>query len=278
MYLGVNVGPPTVWEFSLIPEGSGALSQEVVVNIGTPENPKHIFMGDGDFFIYDGSKPIPIGTNRVRDEVFNNMIGSRYYACTSLHDQKNSLIYFYYPTTDSAIPNKCVVYNYRTDQWGVDDRQVEATVDYVAQGVTYDSLGSLYATYDAFPALSYDSAFLGSTAIRPAIFSTSHVLKTLTGPAGSTSFVTGDYGDDNKFNTLTRIRPRFLQSPTSGTMTNYYRNNLGDDLTSDALTSLSSSNTFDVIRDARWHRLQMAFVGDWEMVGFAPEWEEGGRE
>jgi hypothetical protein len=278
MYLGVNAGPPTVWEFNLIPGNAGALSQEVVVNIGTPDNPKHVFMGEDDFYIYDGSKPIPIGTNRVKAEVFNNLIGSRYYAAMALHDSKNSLIYFYYPTTDSAIPNKCVVYNYRTDQWGVDDRSVEATVDFVAASVTYDGLGALYSTYADFPALGYDSAFTGSTAVKPGIFNTSHVLKTLTGPAATTSFITGDYGDDNRFNTLTRIRPRFLQAPTSGTMINYYRNNLGDSLTADANTTLSSSNTFDVIRDARWHRLSMSFVGDWEMVGFAPEWEVSGSE
>jgi hypothetical protein len=66
MYLGVYVGPPTVWEFNLIQGDAGALSQEVVVNIGTAENPKHIFMGEDDFYVYDGSKPIRIGTNRVK--------------------------------------------------------------------------------------------------------------------------------------------------------------------------------------------------------------------
>jgi hypothetical protein len=277
MYIGVNVGPPNIWQFEPIPGSAGALSQEVVVNIGTPENPKHIFMGSDDFYVYDGSKPIPIGTNKIKNAVFGELLESRYYAALSLHDRKNSLVYFYYPTNDSVIPNKCVVYNYRMDRWGVDDRSVEAALEYVSAAVTYDGLGALYATYADFPMLGYDSAFLGATTARPAVFDNTHEVKTLTGPAGTTSFTTGDYGNDSQFNTLTRIRPRFLTAPTTARLTNYYKNNMGDALTTDTTTDLSSGK-FDVIRDARWHRMQMEFTGDWEMSGFSPEWERSGLE
>jgi hypothetical protein len=277
MYLGMYVGPPNVWEFNLIPGDTGALSQEVVVNIGTPENPKHIFMGENDFFVYDGSKPVRIGTNWVKLQVFGSLFQNRYYACKALHDKKNNLVYFYYPTKDSAQPDKCVVYNYLTDRWGVDDRQIEAAVDFVGATVSYDGLGGLYSTYADLPNQSYDTAFVGVQQTLPAIFTTSHVVQTLTGPAGTTSLTTGDYGDDVRFSTLTRIRPRFLTSPSSATMTNYYRNNAGDTLTADSAVTLSNGS-FDLLRDARWHRLQMTFTGDWEMAGFSPEWEASGLE
>jgi hypothetical protein len=278
MFRGVYVGPPNIWQFDLIPGSAGAMSQEVVVNIGTPDNPKHMFMGEDDFYVFDGARPIPLGSNRVKLDVFGSLVQSRYYACKALHDSKNSLVYFYYPTADSVIPDSCVVYNYRIDQWGVDDRQVEATTDFVAPALTYDGLGGLYATYNDMPNLAYDLAFLGATQVSPAIFNTSHELKKLTGPSSTSSLTTGDYGDDQQSSTLTRIRPRFLTSPTTARMTNYYRMNTGDSLTADATTDLSSNNTFDVIRDARWHRLQMNFTGDWEMLGFSPEWEATGRE
>jgi hypothetical protein len=277
MYLGVNVGPPNVWEFNQIPGSAGALSQEVVVNIGTPENPMHIFMGDGEFYVYDGSKPIPVGTNRVKAQVFNELIGSRFYACMALHDRKNFLVYFYYPSVDSLFPDKCVVYNYRTDRWGVDNRQVRATVEYVSSAVSYDGLGALYATYADFPTGSYDTAFVGSTAALPAVFTTSDVVKTLSGPAGVTSLTTGDYGDDNVFSTLTRIRPRFITPPTTARLTHYYRNIAGDALNEGENADLSSGK-FDLMWDARWHRLKMDFTGDWEMSGFSPEWERSGSE
>ena len=278
MYLGTNVGPPNIWQFDLIPGVAGALSQEVVVNIGTPENPKHIFMGEDNFYVYDGSKPIPIADDSVRNSVFDFIQKSRDYACTAMHDANNSRVYFWYPTTDSDIPDKCVVYHYKKNRWGRDDRSVEAVTEFSSSFVTYDALGALYPTYADFPSATYDAAFAGSSQIFPAIFDTSHILQTMTGASATSSITTGDYGDDQIFTTLNSIRPRFLVSPTSATMTNYYKQNEGDSLTTGTVTTLSSRNTFDVIREARWHRLKMSFVGDWEMAGFSPVWEKGGLE
>jgi hypothetical protein len=277
MYLGVNVGPPNIWQFELIPGSVGALSQEVVVNIGTPDNPKHIFMGEDDFYVYDGSRPIPIGTNRIKKTVFGELLKSRYYAALASHDPDNSLVRFYYPTNDSVIPNKCVVYNYRTDRWGRDDRSVEAACDFISGSVSYDGLGALYATYADFPMNGYDFAFLGASATRPAIFDTAHEIKTLTGPAVASSLTTGDYGDPQRLTTLTRVVPIFLQAPTTARLTNYYRMRNGDSLTTDSTVDMDSGK-FDVLRDARWHRIQLDMTGDWELPSFSPEWERGGLE
>ena len=278
MFLGVNVGPPTVWEFNLIPGTAGAMSQEVVVNIGTPENPKHIFMGEDDFYLYDGSKPVPIGSNRVKRTVFSELVQSRFYACKALHDPRENRVYFYYPAVDSVFPNKAVVYNYKTDRWGQDvDRQIEAATDFVAAALTYDGIGALYATYDALPSLTYDQAFVGSTQTSPAIFNTNHQIKTLTGAAGNTSFITGDLGDDSRMSTATRVIPRFTQAPSAAMLTNYYKMTSGETLVADVTTAMSGGR-FDFVREARWHRLQFAFAGDWEMPGFVPEWESSGSE
>lgn len=271
MYIGVYVGQPVIWQFDQIPGTAGALTQEVVVNIGTPENPKHLFMGEDNFYLYDGSRPIPIGDNRVNQTVFGALAQSRYYACQALHDKKNFLVYFYYPVADSTLPDHCVVYNYRVNKWGVDDRQIEATVEYVASGITYDGLGGFYTTYDSLPNLPYDSAFLGSTASFPAVFDTMNNVKTLTGAATNTSLTTGDLGDDVRVSTLNRVRPRFLTKPTSATWTPAYRMNPGDSLSADAAVALSSAGAFDFLREARWHRGTMQMIGDWEMAAFSME-------
>lgn len=279
MYLGVYVGPPTVWEINVnqIPGEIGALSQGAVANIGTADNPVHLFMGSDDFYRFDGSKPVAIGTNELKQTVFGSLVLNKAHAVQTLHDRKNSRVYFYYPTTEANIPNSCVVYNYKTGRWGIDDRSVEATVEYVAAAVSYDGLGALYATYDAFPNVGYDSAFVGATASLPAIFNTSHMVKTMTGPAGNTSLITGDYGDAQRLTTVTRVVPIFLTAPTTATLTNYYKMRTGDSLTADATTGLSAG-AFDFVREARWHRVQMNFTGDWEMAAFSPEFERTGSE
>ena len=147
----------------------------------------------------------------------------------------------------------------------------------MAASLTYDGLGSVYATYDDLPVSTYDLAFLGSTQKSPAVFDSNHILQKLTGVAGSTSLTTGDFGDDAVSQTITRIRPRFITTPTTARMTNYYKMNSGDSLTTDAATDISNG-VFDVVRDARWHRFQFSLTGDWEMSGFYPEGEQSGSE
>lgn len=278
MYIGVYQGQPNIWEFNLVPGRAGALSQEVVVNIGTPDNPKLIFMGEDDFYVYASANPVPIGTNRVKESVFGSLSQVRYYACNALHDRKNTRVYFYYPTTDSAFPDSCVVYNYRTDTWGRDDRRIEATVDWTAPPITYAGASAVMtSSYAAGPNVSYALAFLGSTQTIPGVFDTTHSLMTLTGPATTTSFITGDIGDDFRFTTMTRVWPRFITAPSSATLTNYYKLTAGDSFTTDDTISMDSGK-FDFIRDARWHRLQFNFSGDWEMGSFTPIWEVSGLE
>jgi hypothetical protein len=51
----------------------------------------------------------------------------------------------------------------------------------------------------------------------------------------------------------------------------------GDSLTTDTTTDMDSGK-FDVMRDARWHRIQLDMTGDWELPSFSPEWERGGLE
>lgn len=277
MYRGDYVGAPIVWSFQQIPGDVGALCQEVVVNVGTPDSPRLVFMGSEDFYSFDGSRPIPIGTNRVKEHVYSELLRSKQSLAIAQHDKSDSNVYFYYPTSDSVNPDKCVVYNYRKDTWGRADRQIEAAVDYVVPGLTYGDLGTYYNLYGDLPNFPYGTAFWAAGSQTPAIFDTSHNVKTLTGPTVNSSITTGDWGDDQKFSLLQRLKCRYITAPTSALMTNYYRANLGDSLTTDATTS-QSSGKFDVLREARWHRFRIDFTGDVELTGLVPEIAEGGLE
>lgn len=265
MYLGVYVGPPAVWDFRLIPGNVGALCQEVVVNVGSPSVPQHLFMGDDDFYSYDGSRPVSIAENWVTNTVFSELNRNYSESCLALRDSNENITYFFYPSGASIVPDKCVVYNERTKKWGRDDRSVEAVVEYISAGTIYDDVGTGYSTYDSFPDVSYDSLFTAAAYPRPAIFDTSHFLKTLSGAPGAWSFTTGDIGDDNVESLIRRVRLRFLHGtlPTNCQMQNFYRQNLGDALMPDQ-TAYLSNGKFDVLRSARWHRFVISGTGDME--------------
>lgn len=277
MYLGIYIGAPTVWSFTQIPGEFGTPSNETVINVGTPENPRHIFMGFEDFYTYDGSSPKPIGSPSIKETVFNELAKPYAYVSMALHDQVNSRIYFFYPFASTVFPDRCVVYNYRTGKWGRDNRTVEAVTEFIASGVTYDGLGALYSTYTDLPDVSYDSSFLSGGFPTPAIFNTSHVIQTLTGASQACSMTTGDFGDDSQFSTLQRLRPRFIQSPTTGTMTNYFKDNAGNALQLGNVIPWSSGK-FDILKSARWHRAVLEFTGPVEVAGWEVELETDGDE
>ena len=277
MYIGTYVGQPNVFEFTEVPGGTGALSQEVVVSVGTPDDPMHLFMGYSDFYKFDGARPIPIGTNRVKETVYASLNRDYAQSCFAMHDETKANVYFFYPSASSSNPDKCVVYNYRTDKWSRDDRTIEAALEYITPSLTYAGFGTSYATYGVAPSVPYGSSIFVSGYPVPAIFNTSHKLCTMSGTPTTSSYTTGDIGDDNVESLLQFVKPRFITAPTSGNQTNYYRQNMGDSLSSDSTIALSGGR-FDVLREARWHRVLHSFNGDWESPGCWFEVERAGDE
>jgi hypothetical protein len=266
MYVGAYIGPPSIWSFLEVSNTVGTPCQEVVVPIVKPDGgAAHIFMGYDDFYYFDGSLPKSIGANQVRETFLSELNRSYSHLSTAMHDYVKGIIYFYYCGGSTGVPNKCLVYNYRTNKWGRDDRSIESAVNYVASGVTYNSLGSSYSTYADLPTVAYDSPFWSANAPAPAIFDTSHTVMLLSAASAASDFTTGDIGDENQMITLNRARCLYLTAPTTAYMTNYYRQNgLGDTLTSDVYTAQTNLK-FDVLRDARWHRAKFAYTGPVEL-------------
>lgn len=277
MFLGQYVGLPAVWDFQQIPGEIGCVSQEAVVDVGTPDNPRLVWMGTNDFYSYDGSRPVPIGINRIKNKVFSTIVRSRQARCMAVHDVVNGLVYFWYPLTDTGDPDGCVVWNYRNDRWGRSDRTARIAFSYLVPALTYANVGDNFSTYADIGDITYGSFYWTSTYPSPAIFNASNILYTLSGASTTSSITTGDYGDDVWVNTLSRGRVRYITAPSSAQMTNYYRMNLGESLTSDQTTTEVSSK-FDVLRSARWHRLVFNFTGAVETTGLYLDVRRDGSE
>jgi hypothetical protein len=278
MYMGTFVGAPLILDVQQIAGDAGASSQEAVVNVGTADNPVHIFMGADDFWRFDGSRPTPLGSP-LRKTVYAELNGAFAYKIKTLHDRINSRIYFYYPSNaGGGALDKCVVYHYRANLWGRDDRTIEVAVEFLTGGITYDTLDTVSATYDGFAAdLTYDSPFWTTGTRRVGFFNTSHKINSLEGITGNSSFTLGDYGDDTNFYLLSRVKPVWLTKPTTAVMTNYYKNSEGDSLITGTNTTMSNSR-FDVLRSARWHRLQFDMLGNYELSTINAEYAQDGME
>lgn len=276
MYIGTYVGAPLLWDFQDIQGEIGAICQNVVVNVGTPEYPRHIFMGATDFYQFGGGTPTPIGSP-LKETVFNEVNNASIENSYAMHDRINSRVYFFYPSGGSTLPDKCVVYNYKTNKWGRDDRQIECATEFVTPAMTYGDLGTFYSTYADLPLVSYGSSIFSTSSDVPAIFGEDHKLYTLNGAPLGSSFTTGDYGDEINYVLLKRIKPQFITAPSTATMTNYYRDSLGAELISDQIVSMSNYR-FDLLRSARWHRITISMNGDAELNTLAAIFKGNGLE
>lgn len=271
MYLGRYVGPPIIWAWTLIPGEIGAFSQESVVDIGTA----HVFLGPDDFYLFDGTRPAPIGSS-LREWFFARLDPAYQYKVQSLHDRKNAVVYWYYPTLGSSgALTEWVCYHYKANKWGRGTLTIEAASEYLNGAITYDTLGNLYATYNDLPAIAYDSPYWTSSAVLQSVVSATHVLQSLNGAASSSSLTTGELGDDESYTTLTKVRPRYLAAPTAATMTHKTHDSLADAL-SNVESSTLNGGKFDALWSSRWHRIQIDSTGDMEITAMNAEFTEDG--
>lgn len=274
MFLGIYQGPPFVWGWQLISSDIGCISQEACVNIGTA----HIFASYDDFYIFDGTQPTSIG-EQVREWYQRTINLSYKHRMVAMHDRSRSIVTFYFPSTASSTgdPDTGLAYNYRTGQWGRADMSVEAAAEYVSAQITYDGLGTLFSTYDSMPAVAYDSPFWTAATFVPSVIDTSHQVMSLTGTPGTSSITTGDMGSDEVVTFLSRITPRFLTTPTTGSLTSYSRNWSGDALQARNTASMSIGR-FDIMQAASWHRVKLTFTGAMEIVGMSWDIVEDSEE
>lgn len=270
MFVGQYIGSPLVWQWTQVPSEVGCSSHEAVANVS---GIGHIFVGQDNIYVFNGSgMPSAIGDG-VKDWFFSNMNQLYKENIRSIVDKVSANVWFFYPSKDSTSGalNSAIIYNYKANKFGVWSGNVECAIEYLTGAITYDASTG---TYDA-QTLTFDSPVITTNVAFNSIIDNTHTIATLTGEAGTTNITFGDIGDDAQYNTLGRVKMRFLQSPTSAMMTNQYKANEGETL-SLGTTSTMVDGKFDFMRSSRWHRVTLQTVGDCEFSGIAYDLRKDG--
>lgn len=274
IYLGQYVGAPAVWDWILVPGGNaGCVGKEAICDVDMA----HFFVGTDNFWLFDGTRPVPVGDQQIRQWFFDNADPTYLYRTKCVFDRQQNRVWVFYPAAGATTCNSAIVYHLRTKQWGRANRSIEAAINYQTTGLTFDTWDDAGATYNSLPDISYDSSYWlsGSTAL--AVFNTSHQLQTLNGPADPSSFTTGDAGDDDAVTLLRLIRLRFAsgRKPTAATVQTFHKMSSGDDLTT-GVSSTINDGKFDVMQAARWHRATVTMTGSPRVTGIKPDFESAG--
>lgn len=257
IYLGQYVGAPVVWDWVQVAGGSaGCVGKNALCDIGGI----HFFVGYDNFWLFDGTRPQPIGDGALRQWFVNNASREFLYKTVCTYDKENNRVWIFYPSVGATECDSAVVYHVQSKQWGRANRSIQCALTYVSSGLTYDTMNALSVTYDGLPAISWDSQFWFAGSSSLSVFNTSNQLKTLSGASVSSSLTTGEVGDDDAVMLLQQIRLRYGYAPSSAAAQTQYMPNSGGSYVAGVSGSMNDGK-FDTLKAARWHKAIVSFTG-----------------
>jgi hypothetical protein len=139
------VGGTNIFDRRAIVEGLGSPSKFGVINLGD----SHLFMGNDDFYSFDGIQVRPIGQD-IRRWFFSQLNPSYYHNIRSFFIEEYGLAIWMYPSVSSTdgYPDKAVVFEVNEEKWT--ERTIPATgVGYYQRdsSLTYDQMTRPYDFY-----------------------------------------------------------------------------------------------------------------------------------
>ena len=262
LHLGQFVDAPDVWDWRAI-DGAGCVGQDAWCDL----DGSHFIVGPDCFWMFDGSRPTPVGVGEVRQWFYDNSSPTLRSKTQCIYDRQNGHIWIFYGSKNAASLDMALVYHLPTKKWGLVTQSIEAAMNYVASGTTIDGLSAIAATIDNLEGYSFDSQYWLTGGRALSVFNTSHQIQTLTGVCDTSGFVTGDAGDDDLYTFLSMIRLRFSPSakPATASVQVFGKAEGGDTLTAGPAASMYDGR-FDVMQSARYHRAAFVFTGDHEVL------------
>ncbi|CAB4126134.1 hypothetical protein UFOVP73_56 [uncultured Caudovirales phage] len=273
IYLGQYVGAPAVWDWLLVPGGeAGCIGKDAVCDIGGA----HFFVGEEGMFIFDGTRPVPVADGVVRQWFANNSSQTYRYKTQCAFDAQNNRVWVFYVSKNGTALDSALVYHVLAKKWGRADPGIESVLNFISAGATIDGLTSYAATIDALPTSGFNSQFWISGGKSLSVFNTTHQLQSLTGNSVSSSFTTGESGDDNTVTLLSKLRLRYADSPDAASCTLFYQMSSGEGYAT-GITGTVLGGKFDVLQCSRWHKAQFSFTGKVQVTQIEAQLTEAGQ-
>jgi hypothetical protein len=266
IHIGQFVGAPAVWDWQQVPGGdAGCVGQDAWCDIGGA----HFVVGMDNIWLFDGSRPVPIGVGQMRQWFYDNSNPLYRFKTQCIYDRQNNRVFMYYASTASAVLDQALVYHTLTKQWGCITQSIETVLNYISAGTTIDGLSTISSTIDGLSSYTFDSQFWLVGGRSPSVVDTTHQLVLMTGVSTSSSFTTGDAGDDESTSLLSKIRLRFAPgyAPTTATVSTFTKMTEGSALTPVNSTVAINDGKFDVLQEGRFHRATFNFTGDVRVLG-----------
>lgn len=113
------VGRPNIWRTRRVQGGQGIIAPQARCQL----NSQAFWMGQNDFYMWNGSAVIPIpgngsnGLNTTRRYIFKNLNRNQKTKCFAWANDLFNEVWFHFPTGDSAEPNEYVILSLNDFSW-----------------------------------------------------------------------------------------------------------------------------------------------------------------
>lgn len=262
MFRGTYVGAASnTWSWPVISRTVGLVSHDAVIEV----DGVLYWLGLDGFYRWDGGQ-----VSRIASAPWDWM--RRQYAYWQWSSGKIQAVYdsvmrvvrfVFLGSFPGTTDNLCITYHPESDRWG---RSFLPALGWV---MTLPQATVRSAPYGHSVYADNGVGYMVKTGAN-------YVLSTASGVPLTSSFTTGDIGDDEQLFVLTRARARFLSGPTGSAATHYYRMNL-DEAPTTGDTASRTDGKYDFSYAARWHRLKFTQSGMYEVAGFSVETQKAGR-
>jgi hypothetical protein len=258
IFLGSFVGAPVGFQWNLIPGGTaGCVGQEAWCDVGGA----HFSVGNDMFWLFDGTRPIPVGLGETRDWFYANSNPAWRYRTQAIYDKLHKIVRVAYPSMISRGElDATITYNVATKKWSRDDRNIASFLNFVQPGTTIDGLDNIAVPINALPNVPVDSPFWSAGGEAASYFDTGGKLWNLSGVTQDSMIVTGDLGDDDGVTMIQRFRMRYSQIPATARCTGQFRMVEGGPFRQGPVGQMNDGK-FDIRQSARWHRMRVDMTG-----------------
>ena len=244
------IGTPLIFQFDNISRGTGCLEANSIAQYQGVT----FFLSDDGFYMCDGQKVTPIGSEKVDRYFFETLNLSNIATMSAAVDPIRKLVVWNYPTTGNI--RKLLIYNFKTSRWTDAETETDYISDASTGDVTMEDLDTISSSLDALSQSLDSSAFIGGQHFLGGTSGTS--IFSLTGLPSAGYLETGDI-DIGATSLVTLARPQIDGGSASVAIAS--RSRLDGALTYSDAVAATDENRVSLRSSGRYHRLRVTPSG-----------------
>jgi len=261
IYRATYSGLPLVFQFDKIDAERGCAFSGSVCNIGSLV----FYCSDDGFYAFDGSKSVPIGSEKINDFFLSDFDSNYASRMTASVDPSQETAMFSYTSVNSPSgqPDRILIYNYVLNRWSIANIEADLLAPFFSAGYTADGLTNLETLVDDLDQAVDSRFFKGGQYVFGGAYGSK--IYAFNGAPIDATIETGEMAlSQGKHSIVTRVYPYYEQ----GTVTVQIgvRNTHSADPTFSAASSENDEGFCPFRTQGRYHSARLNLSNSWDTV------------